>query len=163
MPNESPTTAMYQTPGAIFGRVVLYSILIIAAIYFLIPLVVMIITSLKTMNDIRTGHYPHFRMVLTAKGTLSAQHERSCAAHVAGFPVGEWHTVRYRFVEGCVIGEAQRDDGSWRPLQVMLVPSPPTSVIIGKAADLNRDVDLGGEMREFWVDDVQIRTPRPGP
>ena len=56
MHNESPTTAMYQTPGAIFGRVVLYSILIIAAIYFLIPLLVMIITSLKTMNDIRTGH-----------------------------------------------------------------------------------------------------------
>ena len=56
MHNESSETAMYQGPGAIFGRVIIYTILIIAAIYFLIPLFVMIITSLKTMNDIRTGH-----------------------------------------------------------------------------------------------------------
>ena len=47
---------MYKTPGAIYGRVVIYTILIIAAIYFLIPLFVMLITSLKTINDIRTGH-----------------------------------------------------------------------------------------------------------
>jgi glucose/mannose transport system permease protein len=56
MPDESPTKAMYHSPGALFGRVVIYSMLIIAAIYFLIPLLVMIITSLKTMGDIRTGH-----------------------------------------------------------------------------------------------------------
>jgi glucose/mannose transport system permease protein len=55
MPDESPTKAMYHSPGALFGRVVIYSMLIIAAIYFLIPLLVMIITSLKTMGDIRTG------------------------------------------------------------------------------------------------------------
>ena len=47
---------MVKTPRAIYGRVVIYTILIIAAIYFLIPLFVMLITSLKTMNDIRTGH-----------------------------------------------------------------------------------------------------------
>jgi glucose/mannose transport system permease protein len=47
---------MHKTPGAIYGRVVIYTILIIAAIYFLIPLFVMLITSLKTINDIRTGH-----------------------------------------------------------------------------------------------------------
>jgi len=47
---------MYKTPGAIYGRVLIYSILIVAAIYFLIPFFVMLITSLKTMNDIRTGH-----------------------------------------------------------------------------------------------------------
>jgi len=56
MRNESPVASMAQTPAAIFGRVVMYSILIIAAIYFLIPLLVMIIASIKTMNDIRTGH-----------------------------------------------------------------------------------------------------------
>ena len=53
---------MYQTSGAIFGRAVVYAILIIAAIYFLIPLFVMIITSIKTMSDIRTGQlisWPH--------------------------------------------------------------------------------------------------------
>ena len=78
-------------------------------------------------------------MTLTQRGTLALKHERSAGANVWGFPVGEPHTLRYRFVQGYVIGEAQRDDGSWRPVQIMLVPSPPTSVIIGKAADLNRD------------------------
>ena len=90
------------------------------------------------------------------RGTLSAQHERSCAAHISGFPVGQWYTLRYRFVEGYVIGEAQRADGSWRPVQIMLAPSPPTSVIIGKAADLNRDIDIGGKSRDCWVDQVAM-------
>ena len=55
MPEKIPESAMYRTPGAIFGRVLVYTILIIAAIYFLIPLFVMFITSIKTMSDIRTG------------------------------------------------------------------------------------------------------------
>ena len=56
MLDKNPSTVMYKTPGAIYGRVLIYSILIVAAIYFLIPFFVMLITSLKTMNDIRTGH-----------------------------------------------------------------------------------------------------------
>lgn len=39
----------------IFNRIVLYVILIIVAIYFLIPFFVMFLTSIKTMDDIRTG------------------------------------------------------------------------------------------------------------
>ena len=53
---KEPEIIAYQTPGAIFGRIIVYLVLIIAAIYFLIPLFVMMITSIKTMNDIRTGH-----------------------------------------------------------------------------------------------------------
>jgi len=41
---------------AIMGRVIIYSILTITAIYFLIPFFVMLITSVKTLNDIRTGN-----------------------------------------------------------------------------------------------------------
>ena len=37
-------------------RAGVYAVLIAAAVYFLIPLFVMLITSLKTMNDIRTGN-----------------------------------------------------------------------------------------------------------
>ncbi|TGG91654.1 carbohydrate ABC transporter permease [Natronospirillum operosum] len=40
----------------ITGRAVLYAILIIVAIYYLIPLVIMISTSFRDMNDIRFGH-----------------------------------------------------------------------------------------------------------
>ena len=56
MHSEQSMISSYRTPAEIFGRIVIYSILIIFAIYFLIPFFVMIITSLKTMNDIRTGH-----------------------------------------------------------------------------------------------------------
>ncbi|MCH8551485.1 MAG: carbohydrate ABC transporter permease [Natronospirillum sp.] len=38
------------------GRAVLYAILIIVAIYYLIPLAIMISTSFRDMNDIRFGH-----------------------------------------------------------------------------------------------------------
>ncbi len=45
-----------RAPGRLFFRVLVYALLIVAAIYFLIPLFVMVITSIKTMNDIRTGN-----------------------------------------------------------------------------------------------------------
>jgi len=37
------------------GRVFIYSLLVIAALYFLLPFLVMVLTSLKSMDDIRTG------------------------------------------------------------------------------------------------------------
>ena len=40
---------------SIYLRAALYAVLIVAAIYFLIPLIIMIFTSVKTMEDIRTG------------------------------------------------------------------------------------------------------------
>ncbi|WP_022665776.1 carbohydrate ABC transporter permease [Desulfospira joergensenii] len=39
----------------IYFKAAVYAVLVIAAIYFLVPLVIMIFTSLKTMEDIRTG------------------------------------------------------------------------------------------------------------
>ncbi len=45
-----------RTPAVVILRAVIYSILIIVAIYYLIPFFVMVITSIKTMNDIRTGN-----------------------------------------------------------------------------------------------------------
>ena len=51
-----PNAEKYRSSGDIFLRAALYTILIVAAIYFLIPLFVMLMTSFKTMNDIRTGN-----------------------------------------------------------------------------------------------------------
>ena len=45
-----------QAPKYTFFRALVYALLIAAAVYFLIPFFVMVITSIKTMNDIRTGH-----------------------------------------------------------------------------------------------------------
>jgi len=41
--------------GVLAGRFFIYGLLIIAALYFLIPFVIMVLTSLKSMDDIRTG------------------------------------------------------------------------------------------------------------
>lgn len=46
-----------QTAGSrTVGQVVVYSLLILVALYYLMPLFVMIITSLKTLDDIRSGN-----------------------------------------------------------------------------------------------------------
>ncbi len=46
-----------QTAGSHFvGRIVIYALLVVFALYYLMPLFVMITTSLKTLDDIRTGN-----------------------------------------------------------------------------------------------------------
>ena len=45
-----------KTAGVIAGRVFIYGLLILMALYFLLPFIVMVLTSLKTMEDIRTGN-----------------------------------------------------------------------------------------------------------
>ena len=48
-PNGAPPSRM--TPG----RIGIYAFLVITALFFLTPLYVMIVTSLKTMGEIRLG------------------------------------------------------------------------------------------------------------
>ncbi len=45
-----------QSKLAISARIFTYGLLIVTAIYFLIPFFVMVVTSVKTLNDIRTGN-----------------------------------------------------------------------------------------------------------
>jgi len=52
---ERSLVAAPRTPSVIAGRIFIYSLLGIAALYFLLPFFVMIITSVKTMEDIRMG------------------------------------------------------------------------------------------------------------
>ncbi len=107
-------------------------------------------------RDMKTGFHPHFRMTLTQRGTLAARHERSVTANMRGFPAGKWVSLRYRLLDGWVVGEVQRADGAWRPVQIMLIPSRPTSVLVGKSADLNRDIDIGGAMSECWIEGLRL-------
>ncbi|UCG38328.1 MAG: carbohydrate ABC transporter permease [bacterium] len=55
MAERPPTRAPVQ-PGAVAGRIFLYGILVLAALYFLLPFFVMVTTSLKSMAEIRTGN-----------------------------------------------------------------------------------------------------------
>jgi glucose/mannose transport system permease protein len=45
-----------RTPAVMAGRILIYALLILAALYCLIPLFVMLLTSVKTMADIRSGN-----------------------------------------------------------------------------------------------------------
>ena len=53
--SERVQVAAERTPGVIAGRIFIYSLLVVAAFYFLLPFVVMVFTSIKTMEDIRMG------------------------------------------------------------------------------------------------------------
>ena len=53
-PNSQLITT--KTPAVIAGRIFIYAALLLFAAYFLVPLVVMILTSVKSMEDIRTGN-----------------------------------------------------------------------------------------------------------
>jgi len=44
-----------KTPGIVAGRIFIYGLLVLAGVYFLLPFLVMVLTSLKSMEDIRTG------------------------------------------------------------------------------------------------------------
>lgn len=94
MPDKSPATEMYQTPGAIFGRVVIYTILIIAAIYFLIPFFVMLITSIKTMADIRTGQLISWPQEVTLDAWKEAWATACIGVKCEGIKGYFWNSVR---------------------------------------------------------------------
>ena len=94
MPEKRPATEMYQTPGAIFGRVVIYTILIIAAIYFLIPFFVMVITSIKTMADIRTGQLISWPREVTLDAWKEAWATACIGVKCEGIKGYFWNSVR---------------------------------------------------------------------
>ena len=53
--SDRTSTASPGTTGTAAGRILLYGLLIIAAVYFLLPFIVMVLTSVKSMEDIRAG------------------------------------------------------------------------------------------------------------
>jgi len=56
MPDIHQKVVGNRAPGYVLVRILIYALLLFAAIYFLIPFFIMLITSIKTMNDIRTGN-----------------------------------------------------------------------------------------------------------
>ncbi|MDF1525792.1 MAG: carbohydrate ABC transporter permease [bacterium] len=52
---EKSLAVVTRTPGVVAGRIFIYTLLGIAAVYFLLPFLVMVMTSVKTMEDIRMG------------------------------------------------------------------------------------------------------------
>lgn len=52
-----------QTPAARMGRGLLYGVLILAALFYILPLVVMLMTSVKPLSEISAGSLLSFRKI----------------------------------------------------------------------------------------------------
>lgn len=65
-------TNAYGKSSLSFSRVAIYATLLLAAAVYLVPLVVMLLTSLKTPDDIRTGNLLSLPEVVTGIGWIKA-------------------------------------------------------------------------------------------
>ena len=94
MRKKEPAMIGERTPAVLVGRVIIYTILIIAAMYFLIPLFVMVITSIKTMNDIRTGHLISWPRGITLEAWGKAWGTACIGVNCVGMKGYFWNSVR---------------------------------------------------------------------
>ena len=76
------------------GRIGLYAFIAICAAFFLIPLYVMLITSLKTMPEIRTGNILGLPMKPSLDAWIAAWSTACTGLNCNGLQVGFWNSVR---------------------------------------------------------------------
>lgn len=76
------------------GRVGLYLALTLAAIFFLAPLYVMIVTSLKSMDEIRQGNVIALPEAASLAAWTRAWAEACTGLRCEGIQVGFWNSVR---------------------------------------------------------------------
>jgi len=94
MSNEKIISSYQKTPAMIFFKAAIYAILIVAAIYFLIPLIIMIFTSIKTMNDIRTGTLISFPREFTLNAWKSAWDTACIGVTCGGIKGYFWNSIK---------------------------------------------------------------------
>jgi glucose/mannose transport system permease protein len=100
------TEAMTAPAGALAGprgtkprsltlsRVGIYAFLIVCALFFLVPLWVMIVTSLKTLPEIRLGQIFNFPAELTFDPWLKAWDTACTGRDCNGLKPGFWNSVK---------------------------------------------------------------------
>ncbi len=94
MSSEKIISSYQKTPAMIFFKAAIYAILIVAAIYFLIPLIIMIFTSIKTMNDIRTGTLISFPREFTLDAWKSAWDTACIGVTCGGIKGYFWNSIK---------------------------------------------------------------------
>lgn len=114
-PNAQGRKPKHLTPA----RVGIYLFLIVAAIYFLLPLYVMIVTSLKTMDEIRLGNIFALPSDPTFEPWVQAWTSACTGLACDGVRVGFWNSIRILIPSvaisvfvGCINGYAL---SFWRP------------------------------------------------
>lgn len=80
--------------GVTAGRIGIYAFLVIAALFFLIPLWVMVMTSLKPMDEIRLGNIFALPINWTIDPWISAWSGACTGLECHGISVGFWNSVR---------------------------------------------------------------------
>jgi glucose/mannose transport system permease protein len=76
------------------GRVGLYAFLVVAALFFLIPLYIMIVTSLKTMPEIRLGNLFNLPADPTVQPWIDALFNACTGLDCHGLSPGFWNSVK---------------------------------------------------------------------
>ena len=93
---DGPRGPRGPRPRANFSRanIILYGTLIFAAIYYLIPLYVMVVTSLKGMPEIRLGNIFSPPMEITVEPWVKAWATACTGLNCDGLSRGFWNSVR---------------------------------------------------------------------
>jgi glucose/mannose transport system permease protein len=76
------------------GRIGIYAFLITAALFFLLPLWIMIVTSLKPMEEIRLGNILALPAAMTFEAWSKAWSSACTGLECNGISVGFWNSVR---------------------------------------------------------------------
>jgi glucose/mannose transport system permease protein len=76
------------------STIMLYGILGLAAIYYLVPLYVMVVTSLKGMPEIRMGNIFSPPMEVTFEPWVKAWSEACTGLYCHGIQIGFWNSVK---------------------------------------------------------------------
>jgi len=80
--------------GLTAERVGVYAFLVISALFFLTPLWIMLVTSLKTMEEVRLGNILAWPAALTVQPWFDAWAHACTGLDCQGIQVGFWNSVR---------------------------------------------------------------------
>lgn len=76
------------------GRIGVYAFLVTAALFFLLPLWIMVVTSLKPMDEVRLGHILAWPASPTVAPWVKAWSEACTGLNCDGIRVGFWNSVQ---------------------------------------------------------------------
>jgi glucose/mannose transport system permease protein len=76
------------------GRIGVYAFLVTAALFFLLPLWIMVVTSLKPMEEIRLGNILALPVAMTFEAWTKAWSSACTGLECNGISVGFWNSVR---------------------------------------------------------------------
>jgi glucose/mannose transport system permease protein len=76
------------------GRIGIYAFLVTAALFFLLPLWIMVVTSLKPMEEIRLGNILALPAAMTFEAWSKAWSSACTGLECNGISVGFWNSVR---------------------------------------------------------------------